>query len=61
MKKKELEILLQGVPSFDKPIPHLEQYLTSASIAADIIFTAHQFGDIKDKTVLDLGCGTSIF
>lgn len=61
MKKKELEILLQNVPSFDSPIPHLEQYLTSANIAADIIFTAHQLGDIENKIVLDLGCGTGIF
>lgn len=61
MKKKELEIFLQRVPSFKKPLPQLEQYKTSAHIAADIIFTAHQFGDIHDKTVLDLGCGTGIF
>ena len=58
MKKKELEILLQKVPSFEKPVPHFEQYLTPAGIAADIIFTAHQFGDIENKTVIDLGCGT---
>jgi putative methylase len=61
MKKKELEILLQKVPTFENPSPALEQYLTPASIAADIIFTAHQFGDIKDKKVFDLGCGTGIF
>ena len=61
MKKKELEILLQRVPSFDKPSPGLEQYITPANIAADIIFIAHQFGDIENKIVLDLGCGTGIF
>ncbi len=61
MKKKELEILLQRVPSFDKPSPALEQYLTPANIAADIVFIAHQFGDVENKTVLDLGCGTGIF
>ena len=61
MKKKELEILLQKVPSPDSPVPHLEQYMTPADIAADIIFTAHQFGDIQNKTVVDLGCGTGIF
>ena len=53
MKKKELEILLQKVPSFDKPSPGLEQYLTPADIAADIVFIAHQFGDVKNKTVLE--------
>ena len=61
MKKKELEILLQKIPSFEKPVPRFEQYLTPADIAADIIFTAHQFGDIENKTVIDLGCGTGIF
>ncbi len=61
MKKKELEILLQKIPSFDSPIPHLEQYHTSANIAADIIFTAHQLGDIDNRIILDLGCGTGIF
>ena len=61
MKKKELEILLQKVPLPNKPIPNLEQYMTPASIVADIIFTAHQFGDIENKIIIDLGCGTGIF
>jgi putative methylase len=61
VKKKDLEILLQKMPSFDKPSPSLEQYLTPASIVADILFIAHQFGDVKNKIVLDLGCGTGIF
>jgi len=61
MKKKELEIILQKIPKFDDPSPKLEQYITPANIAADIIFIAHQFGDIKDKVVFDLGCGTGIF
>lgn len=61
MKKKKLEIELQKVPSFSKPVPHLEQYLTPATVASDIIFIAYQFGDIEDKIVIDLGCGTGIF
>lgn len=61
MRKKELEILLQKVPLPKKPSPNLEQYMTPANIAADIIFIAHQFEDIKNKTVIDLGCGTGIF
>ncbi len=61
MKKKELEIILQKIPTFDNPSPTFEQYLTPAGIVADIIFTAHQFEDIKDKVVFDLGCGTGIF
>ena len=61
MKKKELEIFLQNIPDFKKPKPDLEQYITSAGIVADIIFIAFQMGDIKNKNVLDLGCGTGIF
>ena len=61
MKKKELEILLQKVPLPNKPVPHLEQYTTPADIAADILFTAHLFGDIENKIIIDLGCGTGIF
>lgn len=61
MKKKELEIFLQSIPDFVKPKPDLEQYITSAGIVADIIFIAFQMGDIENKNVLDLGCGTGIF
>ena len=61
MKKKQLEMILQKIPSFEKPIVNLEQYQTPAEIAADILFIAYQFGDIENKTVLDLGCGTGIF
>jgi putative methylase len=61
MKQKELEIILQKVPTYERPNPYIEQYMTPANIAADIIFTAYGFGDIQDKKVIDLGCGTGIF
>ena len=61
MKQKDLEIILQKVPTYENPNPHIEQYMTPANIVADIIFTAYQFGDIQDKKVVDLGCGTGIF
>jgi putative methylase len=61
MKKKQLELQLQNVPLPPAPRPHIEQYMTPAGIAADILFTAYQFNDIQDKIVLDLGCGTGIF
>ena len=61
MKQKELEIILQKVPFYENPNPFIEQYMTPANIAADIIFTAYGFNDIHDKIVVDLGCGTGIF
>jgi len=61
MKKKNLEILLQKIPEYTKPSPQLEQYITPAGIAADIVFTAYQFNDIENKKIVDLGCGTGIF
>ena len=61
MKQRQLEILLQQVPAPKKPKPALEQYQTPATIAADILFTAFQWGDIENKIVIDLGCGTGIF
>jgi putative methylase len=61
MKQRQLEILLQKVPIPPNPSPTLEQYMTPAPIAADILFTAYHWGDIEGKTVVDLGCGTGIF
>ena len=61
MKQKDLEIILQKVPNYESPNPFIEQYMTPASIAADIIFIAFGFGDIQDKQIVDLGCGTGIF
>ncbi|HEY3421354.1 MAG TPA: METTL5 family protein [Methanomassiliicoccales archaeon] len=60
MKKKDLEILLQSIPPFDRPKASLEQYSTPSVIAADFLFTAYADGDIADKAVADLGCGTGI-
>ena len=61
MKQKELEMILQKVPTYERANPFIEQYMTPANIAADIIYTAYQFGDLRDKKVIDLGCGTGIF
>ncbi|MFH0816183.1 MAG: METTL5 family protein [Methanobacteriota archaeon] len=61
MKRISLEIALQNRPQFPSPDPSLEQYLTPAPLAADILYWALAEGDIQGKSVLDLGCGTGIF
>lgn len=61
MKKKQLEMFLQQLPTFPQPQPSLEQYITPAALAADVLFFAYQYHDIQEKSVVDLGCGTGIF
>ena len=60
-KQKQLAIFLEKVSDFPKPDEKLEQYKTPAEIAADVLFTALNEGDIADKHIVDLGCGTGIF
>ena len=60
MKKKDLEMLLQTIPPFSRPKASLEQYSTPSVIASDVVFMAYAEGDITDKVVADLGCGTGI-
>ncbi len=58
LSKKELEILLERCNGFEKPSARLEQYVTPAPIAADLLNLAVLKGDIAGKRVFDLGCGT---
>lgn len=60
-KKKHLEMAIQKVPKHPNPKVDLEQYSTPAAIAADLLWNAYSLGDIADKKVMDLGCGTGIF
>ena len=60
-KKKHLEMAIQKVPKHPNPKVDLEQYSTPATIAADLLCNAYSLGDIADKKVMDLGCGTGIF
>lgn len=60
-KKKHLEMAIQKVPKHPNPKVDLEQYFTPATIAADLLWNAYSLGDIADKKVMDLGCGTGIF
>lgn len=61
MKKKELAVLLSKLKTFDKPKINLEQYQTEPEIAADALWIAYMNGDVKGKTIVDLGCGTGTF
>jgi putative methylase len=60
-RKKHLEMRLQSIPSHPNPDVNLEQYTTPSVIASDLIWNAYGFGDIEDKNVVDLGCGTGVF
>lgn len=61
MKKKDLEMELQRVSDFDGPDASLEQYMTPATMASDILFEAYRNGDVEGMKVVDLGCGTGMF
>jgi putative methylase len=56
--KKELELLLERAPTFSNPVRELEQYVTPSDIASELLWSAYMLGLIKDKKVVDLGCGT---
>ncbi|MCD6367858.1 MAG: 50S ribosomal protein L11 methyltransferase, partial [Candidatus Aenigmarchaeota archaeon] len=58
--KKDLEIVLQSLEIFSNPKPHLEQYSTPSSAAATLLWKAYMDGEIFEKVVYDLGCGTGI-
>nr|CAG4637295.1 EOG090X0BVL [Ceriodaphnia reticulata]SVE73150.1 EOG090X0BVL [Ceriodaphnia reticulata] len=61
MKRKELEQHLQDLDGFSKPKILLEQYETRAHIAACMLHTIESaYGDLGQKTILDLGCGCSV-
>lgn len=60
-KKKHLEIIIESIPKHLNPKIDLEQYSTPATIAADLLWNAKSFGDINNKEIIDLGCGTGIF
>ena len=61
MRQKDLEILLSQFQKFEKPKIHLEQYQTPPRLVAMVTWRAFQLGDIENKTVADLCCGTGLF
>jgi len=59
MRLWELEAALGSVAPFARPKTALEQYVTSPHLAARLLRLAEEsFGDIRARSVLDLGCGT---
>ena len=52
---------LQSVPPHPNPKVGLEQYSTPSVIASDLIWNADSLGDIENKNILDLGCGSGMF
>ncbi|MBR0271016.1 MAG: methyltransferase [Methanobrevibacter sp.] len=60
-RKKHLEMKIQSVLPHPNPKVELEQYSTPSIIASDLLWNALSLGDIEDKNILDLGCGSGIF
>jgi len=60
LDKKDLEIVLSNLKSFENPKFELEQYSTPSDLAADLLWQAFMDGNIHNKVVVDLGCGTGI-
>lgn len=60
MSRASLAIRLSQLKTFTEPDINLEQYSTPSEAAATILWDAATHGLIKDKTVIDLGCGPGI-
>ncbi|OUC43262.1 hypothetical protein D917_09870 [Trichinella nativa] len=61
MKRKQLESVLTNVESFHNPKVLLEQYMTTAEVAATMIYMIdNHFNDLQGKVVADLGCGSGM-
>jgi putative methylase len=58
--KSALTQQLGVVAGFDDPRVDLEQYRTPPELAAHLVHTADLQGDVEDRTVVDLGCGTGM-
>lgn len=58
--KSALTQQLGVVVGFDDPRADLEQYRTPPELAAHLVHTADLQGDIEDRAVIDLGCGTGM-
>ncbi|VDQ08749.1 unnamed protein product [Trichobilharzia regenti] len=61
LNRKKLHYYLENVESFRNPKLELEQYCTSAHVAADILFNIQMTDNaLENMSVADLGCGTGM-
>lgn len=58
--KRALERRLADLDGFDQPRVDLEQYPTPAWLAAHLLHLADLEGDLRGRTVVDLGAGTGL-
>lgn len=60
MGKRALERRLGTLEDFAEPRADLEQYATPADVAAHVVHRADLEGDVRNRTVLDMGAGTGV-
>lgn len=58
--KSQLAIMLSKLSGFQNPSLMKEQYSTDSESAAEAIWFACMQGDIQERIVADLGCGTGL-
>ena len=58
--KSALAIIFSNLEGFTKPKLMQEQYKTDSEVAASVLWSACLLGDIEQKVIADLGCGTGI-
>ena len=58
--KSGLAVVLSRLSVFQRPKVRVEQYPTDSEIAAEVLWSAFMKGDMDNKVIADLGCGTGI-
>ena len=58
--KRDLEVILSKLKSFEKPSLLLEQYPTPSNIAAEWVWGMAMKREVAGKTIVDAGCGPGI-
>src|SRR3989344_3504738 len=58
--KRDLEVILSKLKSFEKPSLTLEQYPTPSHIAAEWVWNMALKGEVAGKTIVDAGYGPGI-